>query len=36
MVITESELNEIFDRLEKALDDTEHWVNANAVRGNAQ
>lgn len=35
MIIEESELNEIFDQLEKALDDTEHWVSANSVRENA-
>ncbi|MDR3493706.1 MAG: aminotransferase [Ancalomicrobiaceae bacterium] len=33
MIITEAELAELFDRLEKALDDTEAWVRAEGLRG---
>ncbi|EFL88909.1 aminotransferase [Ahrensia sp. R2A130] len=32
MIITEDELNELFDRLELALDDTEHWANKEGLR----
>ncbi len=32
MIISESELNALFDRLEKALDDTEAWVAKNDMR----
>ncbi len=32
MVISESELNALFDRLELALDDTEGWVNKEGLR----
>ena len=32
MIITEAELNELFDRLAKALDDTEAWVAKEALR----
>ena len=32
MVITEPELNELFDRFEKALDDTEAWVEKEKLR----
>ena len=32
MIITESELGELFDRLEKALDDAEAWVSKEALR----
>jgi len=35
MVITESELNDLFDRFEKALDETEHWVASQGLRANA-
>lgn len=35
MIITEAELNDIFDRLEKALDDTDHWVSGQSIRANA-
>lgn len=35
MIISAEELNDLFDRFEKALDDTEHWVNAENIRGNA-
>ncbi|MEE9315166.1 MAG: aminotransferase [Rhizobiaceae bacterium] len=33
MIITEEELNALFDRLEKALDDTEAWVIKEGLRG---
>ena len=32
MIISEAELNELFDRLEKALDDTESWVSKEDLR----
>jgi len=32
MVIKEDEMNALFDRLEKALDDTEHWVGKEGLR----
>lgn len=32
MTIKEDEINSIFDRLEKALDDTENWVGKDALR----
>ena len=32
MVITEAELNELFDRFELALDDTEAWVGKESLR----
>jgi 4-aminobutyrate--pyruvate transaminase len=32
MIITESELNELFDRFEKALADTEAWVHKEGLR----
>ncbi|MDN5928084.1 MAG: aminotransferase [Hyphomicrobiales bacterium] len=32
MIITEAELNELFDRTEKALDDTEAWVGKEELR----
>ena len=32
MVIAQGELNELFDRLELALDDTEAWVHAEGLR----
>ena len=32
MIISETELNELFDRLEKALDDTEAWVAKENLR----
>jgi len=32
MIITEEELNELFDRFEKALDDTEAWVSKEGLR----
>jgi 4-aminobutyrate--pyruvate transaminase len=32
MIITEAELNELFDRTEKALDDTEGWVGKEELR----
>jgi 4-aminobutyrate--pyruvate transaminase len=32
MIITEAELNELFDRTEKALDDTEAWVGKAELR----
>jgi 4-aminobutyrate---pyruvate transaminase len=32
MVITEAELNELFDRFERALDDAESWVGREALR----
>ena len=33
LVITESEIGELFDRLERALDDTLAWVEREALRG---
>ncbi len=33
MVIKEDELNALFDRIEKALDDTEGWVGKEGLRG---
>jgi 4-aminobutyrate--pyruvate transaminase len=33
LVITESEIGELFDRLERALDDTQAWVEREALRG---
>ena len=33
MIIREDELNALFDKLETALDDTEHVVNAENLRG---
>ena len=33
MIIREDELNALFDKLEAALDDTEHTVNAENLRG---
>ncbi len=35
MVISEADLNDLFDRLEKALDDTEHWVASEGLRAAA-
>ncbi|MEM1317290.1 MAG: aminotransferase [Pseudomonadota bacterium] len=32
MIIDEDELNALFDRLELALDDTEHWANKEGLR----
>ena len=32
LIITESEINEMFDRFEKALDDTEQWVSKEGLR----
>ncbi len=32
MIISEAELNELFDRFEKALDDTEGWVGKEELR----
>lgn len=32
LIITEAEINEMFDRLEKALDDTEAWVSKENLR----
>jgi 4-aminobutyrate--pyruvate transaminase len=32
MIITEAELNELFDRTEKALDDAEAWVGKGELR----
>ena len=32
MIISEAELNELFDRFEKALDDTEAWVDREGLR----
>lgn len=32
MIITEDELNALFDRVTLALDDTEHYVNKNQLR----
>jgi 4-aminobutyrate--pyruvate transaminase len=32
MIITEAELNELFDRAEKALDDAEAWVGREELR----
>ncbi len=32
MIITEEELNALFDRLEKAIDDTESWVGKEGLR----
>jgi len=32
MIIKEAELNELFDRAEKALDDTEGWVGKEELR----
>ena len=33
MIISEEELNALFDRLERALDETEGWVNKEGLRG---
>ena len=33
LVIEESEIGELFDRLERALDDTEAWVKREGLRG---
>jgi 4-aminobutyrate--pyruvate transaminase len=33
LVITESEIGELFDRLEGALDDTLAWVERESLRG---
>jgi len=33
LVITESEIDELFDRLERALDDTLLWVEREGLRG---
>ncbi len=35
MIITEDELNELFNRLEKALDDCEAWVSTQGLRNAA-
>ncbi len=32
LIITEDQINEMFDRLERALDDTESWVNKEGLR----
>ena len=32
MIITEAELNELFDRFELALADTEAWVGTESLR----
>ena len=32
LIITEAEINEMFDRFEKALDDTEAWVSRENLR----
>lgn len=32
MVIQEDEMNALFDRIEKSLDDTEHWVGKEGLR----
>ncbi|WP_181705810.1 aminotransferase [Chthonobacter rhizosphaerae] len=32
MIITEDELNELFDRIERTLDDAEAWVSAETLR----
>ena len=32
LIIKEDEVNEMFDRLERALDTTEHWVNKQGLR----
>jgi 4-aminobutyrate--pyruvate transaminase len=32
MIITDAELNELFDRTEKALDDAEAWVGKAELR----
>ncbi len=36
MIITESEIDELFDRVEKALDDTEAWVAKEGMRADAR
>ncbi|MBW2716391.1 MAG: aspartate aminotransferase family protein [Deltaproteobacteria bacterium] len=33
LIITESEISELFDRLERAIDDTLAWVDREALRG---
>ena len=35
LIITESEIDEMFDRFEKALDDTEQWVSKEGLRAAA-
>ncbi len=35
MIITEAELNELFDRFEKAIDETEAWVAKDGLRAAA-
>jgi len=32
LIITEGQIDDMFDAFEKALDDTEHWVNQNNLR----
>ncbi len=32
LIISESEIDEMFDRLEKAIDDTESWVAKENLR----
>lgn len=32
LIINEDEINELFDRMQKAFDDTEEWVSSNALR----
>ena len=32
LIITESEVNEMFDRFEAALDDTAQWVKSEGLR----
>lgn len=32
LIIKEDEINEMFDRMERALDDTENWVNKEGLR----
>ncbi|MFX8980406.1 hypothetical protein ABTN12_19655, partial [Acinetobacter baumannii] len=34
MIISPQELDELFNRLEAALDDTENWVRAEGLRDN--
>jgi len=33
LIIQEDEIHEVFDRLERALDATEHWVIKEGLRG---
>ena len=35
LIITEDEINDLFDRMEKAFNDTEEWVSSNALRAAA-